>query len=161
MSRENKLIKTLKLVPKLSLFSNTRINNFVNTLKGREKKEERFTGTEEIVSSECDSENQWILITLRLTVTLIVTIIALSLYTSDNIKIGTAGLLSILSVILPEISLIALVILSISGTKSADMTAVLSDATTQPVPGRTGTVSGSKYYHNNMNEKFFLSETPE
>ena len=138
---ENKILKALKMIPKMSLFSNT----------------ELFTNRKENFDNDGGYEKKcYIELGMRLTVSLIIALMASSYYHNNNLLSNTAFLgIVVLSVVMPEVTLLCL-ILVIHGGNKVDMS--------NPLEVVTNTVSGkSKYFVNNnrLSDSFFFSETPK
>lgn len=140
----NKILKYLGMLPRVSLFSNTRINTFVNTVKGKEgfanKNEER----------EAYCKNKEIIITIRVLVTVVITILAYILFGTS--KMAAFAVCAIGAVLIPDLTLIIMLVMI--AVQSADTT-MASNASNPGAGGADGTHT-NKY----LSENFFLSETP-
>lgn len=133
----NKILKYLGMLPRMSLFSNTRINTFVNTIKGKEG----FANEDEERQSYC--KNKEIIITIRVLVTLVITALAWILFGSDG-RMSEFAVCAIGAVLIPDLTLIImLVLIAVRGAESSTSSSKKSPST-------------NKY----LSENFFLSETP-
>jgi len=132
----NKILKYLGMLPRVSLFSNTRINTFVNSVKGKEG----FANKDEERDAYC--KNKEIIITIRVLVTVVITALAWTLFGTSNI--AAFAVCAIGAVLIPDLTLIIMLVMV--AIQKVENSGSASDKGT----------SASKY----LSENFFLSETP-
>ena len=134
----NKILKYLGMLPRVSLFSNTRINTFVNSVKGKEG----FANKDEERDAYC--KNKEIIITIRVLVTVVITALAWTLFGTSNI--AAFAVCAIGAVLIPDLTLIIMLV----------MVAIQKVENSGSASGSSSGSSASKY----LSENFFLSETP-
>ena len=134
--RNNKILKYLGMLPRVSLFSNTRINTFVNTIKGKES----FANEEEENKEYC--KNKGIIIAIRILISVMILAVSFLLFYPNNL--AALGVCAIGGLLIPDITLIImLVLIAIQNVENS-----MSNNKVDP--------SSNKYY----SENFFLSNTP-
>lgn len=138
----NKILKYLGMLPRVSLFSNTRINTFVNTVKGKEG----FANKNEEHEAYC--KNKEIIITIRVLVTVVITVLAYILFST---QISAFAVCAIGAVLIPDLTLIIMLVMIAVQNAEKTMT---NNAVENLKSGADS--AGNKY----LSENFFLSETP-
>ena len=149
MGNSKNILKYLGMIPRVSLFSNTRLNTFINTAKGKEG----FANKEEEQKAYC--ENKELIITIRVIISVIITILAGILFMTDgNNNVAAFAVCAIAAVLVPDLTLIIMLVMIAVQSADKSVSAVKEGAQ----PGYT--VASASASAKNLSDNFFLSETP-